>query len=587
MFIFLFLYTICFLDMTGKIPFIIACFIFILTAVFPADGQKAGYSDEALLAEAVTKYDSGDMGGAHKILKELIERDPGNDAALYYMGLVRYAYGNVKGAESSIKQAIAIDPDNFWYPCRLAMLYVNTERAELAVSIYERLLKDFPAKTDLYYTLIDLYVRLGRYEDALSTLSLIETVFGETDMTAYARFDLCRMAGRPQDGYRYLKAYNAQHASVQISTLLGDYYISRYDKDSAMVMYKEALGLEENYAPALLGLASIYRHDGDYGEYFECVDRFLSDPYVPTDTKSRYINEAFSPNDPYFLEAFKTEIDSLMADVLSSNPGDTLVTASVAYYYFFTRRTDRALELFKENTDLSPDSRGTWSDYLVALYALQDWPAFYEVSAQAAERFAADPYFIEQRGIACMMLEDYDEALERFESLVAIMPDDTAAVAGSYAIMGDIYHQMGETKAGNSCYEKSLRFDPDNPVVLNNYAYFLSMTGKNLRKAAEMGRKCVDAEPDNPTYLDTYGWILHLMGRSYEAKDLFRHAMLYGGRENAVILDHYAEILYSLGDKDMAMHYWGMALEKDALSAPAERIPGLKDKVAYYKSIDE
>lgn len=113
------------------------------------------------------------------------------------------------------------------------------------------------------------------------------------------------------------------------------------------------------------------------------------------------------------------------------------------------------------------------------------------------------------------------------------------------------------------------------------------MTGKSLKKAAGMGKKCVDAEPDNPTYIDTYAWILHLLGRSYEAKDLFRHAMLYGGRESAVILDHYAEVLYSLGDKDLAFLYWGQAIDRDRLSDEKDRIPGLEEKVRGYKSADK
>ena len=215
---------------------------------------------------------------------------------------------------------------------------------------------------------------------------------------------------------------------------------------------------------------------------------------------------------------------------------------------------------------------------------MQKWPEYYAASDKAAERFAGEPYFVEQRGIACIMVKDYDGALAQFNRLLSLVPDDTSAVSGCYAIIGDIYHERGNPKQGNRYYEKVLKLDPDNLPVLNNYAYYLSLQGQNLKRASEMGKKCVDAEPDNPTYLDTYGWILHLLGRSYEARDLFRHAMLYGGRESAVILDHYAEILYSLGDKDLAFLYWNQAIEKNAAAAPSEKIEGLEEKVSRYKS---
>lgn len=580
----LFLYNDKIFLMKRKTVFVIITVCLSFGAVFGAAGQEKGYNDESMLAEAVNKFNNKDFAGAHRILGRLMEKDPENDAAFYYMGLVRFALGNESGAEAALKKAVSIDPGNFWYKYRLAVLYAKTGRPELTISMYERLLEDFPKKTELYYTLIDLYMQENRYDDALSTLLQIETVFGETDMTAYARFDLLRMTGKADEGYRHLKRYNASHASPQISSLLGDYYLSRYDKDSAMIMYEEALSLESDYAPALLNIAGIYRMDSNYDDYFDCIERFISDPYIDSQMKGRYLNDAFSPKDPYFLEAFRPQIDSLMETALAVNANDTLMNMSVAYYYFFTGRSDRAMGLFKENVSMFPDSKGAWGNYLSALYSLQKWPEYYAASDKAAERFAGEPYFVEQRGIACIMVKDYDGALAQFDRLLSLVPDDTSAVSGCYAIIGDIYHERGNPKQGNRYYEKVLRLDPDNLPVLNNYAYYLSLQGKNLKRASEMGKKCVDAEPDNPTYLDTYGWILHLLGRSYEARDLFRHAMLYGGRESAVILDHYAEILYSLGDKDLAFLYWNQAIEKNAAAAPSEKIEGLEEKVSRHKS---
>ena len=108
-----------------------------------------------------------------------------------------------------------------------------------------------------------------------------------------------------------------------------------------------------------------------------------------------------------------------------------------------------------------------------------------------------------------------------------------------------------------------MKINSDYVYVLNNYAYYLSMEGKQLKKALAMSKKTIDAEPDNATYLDTYGWILFLMGKPEEAKPHFKHAMLYGGKESVVILDHYAEVLFALGEYDRAMVYWNQALRKN------------------------
>ena len=76
-----------------------------------------------------------------------------------------------------------------------------------------------------------------------------------------------------------------------------------------------------------------------------------------------------------------------------------------------------------------------------------------------------------------------------------------------------MHHLLGDTKSAYKAYDKALKIDPSYAPVLNNYAYYLSEEGKQLKKARSMSKKTIEAEPDNATYLDTYGWILHLLGK--------------------------------------------------------------------------
>jgi tetratricopeptide (TPR) repeat protein len=124
-----------------------------------------------------------------------------------------------------------------------------------------------------------------------------------------------------------------------------------------------------------------------------------------------------------------------------------------------------------------------------------------------------------------------------------------------------------------------LKINPDYVYALNNYAYYLSLEGKNLKKAYQMSKRTVEAEPDNATYLDTFGWILFLQGKALEAKPFFKKAMLYGGKESAVIMDHYAEVLYALKEYDLAFVYWNMAKNKNTDG----EIPDLDEKIAERK----
>ena len=173
---------------------------------------------------------------------------------------------------------------------------------------------------------------------------------------------------------------------------------------------------------------------------------------------------------------------------------------------------------------------------------------------------------------------EYGKVLEICEKVLEVAPADSSKTLRAWSTMGDVYYKLGDSKKAFKAYGKALKVNPDYVYVLNNYAYYLSVEGRKLKKACDMSYKTVIAEPDNATYLDTYAWILHLQGKDDAAKLFFKKAMLYGGKESAVILDHYAEVLYALKEYDVAFIYWNMALQKDDGD-----LPGLKEKVLARK----
>jgi tetratricopeptide (TPR) repeat protein len=125
-------------------------------------------------------------------------------------------------------------------------------------------------------------------------------------------------------------------------------------------------------------------------------------------------------------------------------------------------------------------------------------------------------------------------------------------------------------------YDSALVYNPDNIGVLNNYAYFLSLTRENLDKAEEMSYRTVKAEPKNDTYLDTYAWILFEKGRYTEARIYIDEAMKNGGENSATIVEHCGDIYYMLGLKDEALAFWKQAAAMEHDSKTLEKKIRLK-----------
>ena len=110
-------------------------------------------------------------------------------------------------------------------------------------------------------------------------------------------------------------------------------------------------------------------------------------------------------------------------------------------------------------------------------------------------------------------------------------------------------------------YDEALKYNDNNIVVLNNYAYFLSLDKKDLKKAERMSAQCIKLEPDNATYLDTYAWIFFVQGNYTLAKIYIESALEKDNTKSAELVDHYGDILYMTGDKDKAVEQWKKARE--------------------------
>lgn len=545
----------------------------------PVQAQRKESIQENLIVSAVQNYNEGNYDAANATLTHILEKDPSNDAAWYYSALISLANNDIALAEDFLKHALEIDPDNFWYRYRLAGIYAVTSRNELTVEIYEKLLEDFPKKSDLYFDLAELYSAQNEFEKALHTLDEIEAVFGVTESIAVYRFNLLRRMNRMPEAFASLEEYNKKYSSPYILSTLADYQISMYNDSTALAYYNEALDLAPDFTPALLGKAEVLRMTRRYGEYFDILGQYVSSPDASPEGKCEYLMAVVQRTDPKFVRTFIPQLDSAMTKLMLVHPTDSSALQTAGTYYYATGRLDMAKTCFELNAIVYPESFSANASLVEFLMYAEMWEDLSRQGRRAFERFPDETAFIEMAGVGDYNLDDYEKVLQTCEIVLEMAPKDSSKTLRSWSTMGDIYFQLGDKKKAYSAYEKALKINPLYVYVLNNYAYYLSLEGKNLKKAHMMSSKAVELEPDNATYLDTFGWILHLMGKNVEAKQMFKRAMLYGGKDSSVILDHYAEVLFALKEYDLAFAYWNMAKQKNNRD-----IPDLDERISKRKA---
>lgn len=547
-----------------------ALFLLVSQLSFSQNQIVQEITPEEYYLEGVRYYNEAKFENGRELLSKAIEQDPDNDAAYYYLGLTYLHLQDPQACEAYLLKAQEKDPDNFWYKVRLAQFYAESNDLPKAIAIYEEIAQSYPKKHSIYYDIIDLYTSNQQFDKALETLDKIETLKGENEVTGEVRYDLLIRQRDYQGALEHLTDYYTKYPTPRVALVLGDLNKSMYKDTLAIHYYHEALNMEPHYAPAHLGLAEVYRTNMRFPEYFENINQFLLSPDMNADLKSRYLKEvAISP---HFVRQYMDEIDAMVNNVVNTHPEDTAALYMAGAYYIQTGRDTLGSLLFKGAVESHPEDYRANIEYTSLLYYMKDWGSLAEQVERSLHYFPEDISLQEILPVAYWQNGEIDKAISHYEGIIKKLPPRDTTLYRYYSSLGDLYHEKGNHKRSNKYYEKALKINPDYNPVLNNYAYYLCLEGKNLKKAAKMSKKTILTEPDNPTYLDTYAWILFQMGEYLEAKVHIKRAMIYGGNEDPILLDHYAEILFALKEYDLAFIYWEQADKKDPSLGIADKI---------------
>ena len=96
-----------------------------------------------------------------------------------------------------------------------------------------------------------------------------------------------------------------------------------------------------------------------------------------------------------------------------------------------------------------------------------------------------------------------------------------------------VYSEAGIPDKAEENYRKALSLLPDNPEFLNNLAWFLIDSDRNITEGLEIVEKALNLEPGNYSYLDCKGWGLYKLGKTKEALEFIEQSW-----EQKPIYDH-------------------------------------------------
>lgn len=527
--------------------------------------------------EAIRLKQAGDYDVAFDLLQHSLAINPHDASALYELAQYYLYLKQPERAEAALEQSVAAAPDNYWFAQALSQIYLQQNEADKATALLEDMVERFSTRLDPLYSLLEIYNRQEDYDRVLDVLNQIEQRTGKNEQLSLEKFRIYLRKGDNKRAFGEMENLVAEYPKdLRYRVVLGDVYLQNGKKDEARDIYQQVLAEEPDNAMAMYSLAGYYEETGQDSLYQQQLDSLLLNRKVTTDVKSNVMRQLIIRNEQAGGDSLR--IITLFDRIMQQDPDEPDLPMLYAQYLLSKGMNQQSLPVFKRVLDIDPTNTAARMTLLGEAVRQKDYKGIVNLCEAGIE---SNPDMLEFYYYLAFgyIQEDNrtDDVLSTCQKALAHVTSESKkeVVSEFYAIMGDTYHTKGMTEQAFAAYDSALVYNPDNIVVLNNYAYYLSLERRDLDRAEEMSYRTVKAEPGNATYLDTYAWVLFEKGNYAEARLYIDDAMKNGGGESSGVAEHCGDIYYMTGDVDGALKYWkqawDMGIRTDVLKEKIEK----------------
>ena len=510
-----------------------------------------------------------DTEGAIRNFEQALRFMPNDDASMFELSEQYYNAGRIEEAFQMIQKAVKIDPENKWYQMRLGLFYRNLDQYDDFIKLYEKLTKQYPEDLDMLSELIEAYLVTENYGKALEKMDLLEQNVGANEIINEQRLNVYKRQGNNKKVISELEKLIAQNPeNVRYYGMLAQVYAEMGKDKEALKLYEKIKEVNPSEPYINISLMEFYEKIGDQEKAFKELLAAIRNKNLDLATKANIWDYWMGKNEK------SNQIDEQARQCgeafMETHPDNKLGYLILGSYYMTKQNSVKSKELSLKTLALDSTDFYSWQNLIVSESRLEDNEAVRDHAIAALKYYPMQPVFYWYAGVANAVLDNNEDAVIYLEK-GRRYTSDKMQMSEFDAFLGDIYHQQGEDTKAFDAYDRTLRNNPDNALVLNNYAYYLSLRGERLEEALEMAIRANELEPDNVYYTDTYAWVLYKLGRYKEAEKMMKKCLGLEKDPSGANLEHYGDILFKLGKTDEAKTYWNKAKQAGGYSNDLER----------------
>lgn len=478
-----------------------------------------------------------------------------NSAGIHFaLSRVYYKLLRYQDALLEIHYALKLSPDNIEYLNHLAKIYYALKNYNEVIKTYETIIKIDSFNVTALYSLGRIYEESNQPSKAVTYYEKVIDEYG-FDIEVLRRMYTIYLGFKDyQKCIEILKyALLLDPYNQYFKQMLADVYTLVNDNEAAIKIYEDLLRLNPTDKNIKTELVKAYFKLNEIDKGFKNFARTLDKDSLSYSEKLQIAELYYSLiQQDKSVEAIARNIFIYLQNQYPYEALPYLYSGVLDISYSFPNAKqyfDKAIQLSDTNKEICLQIINT---YFNANYNSEALLLLDKIYYKYSDDFNTNYLYglvLQRSGKVLESLSYYLKALEKEPDNIPLL--STIAM---------VYNTLKRYDESDEIHERALEIDPDNALILNNYAYNLSVRGVNLVKALGMAKRAVEKEPNSASFLDTFGWVLYKVKDFINAKIYIEKSLLINPK-NWVVLDHYGDVLSALGYQEEAKEAWIKALE--------------------------
>ncbi len=508
--------------------------------------------------EATKLYLFGSYAQAVNLYNECLKINPKSSAIHYQLAKVYRLVGENDLATEHAKMAVENSPDNKWYLEELATNYQLAQKFDSAILVYQKLLAANENDFGVVYMVASLYEQTGKYKEALEYISRIEGRLGASKETAVSKSRIFQSMHQEQLAMEQLrKALVLTEYDYSILGMMAEYFRENNKPDSASIYYEKIYPGHTTDPLVVFSYAEFLMEQKKSDQAKVVLLDAMHESGMDMMAKARYLMKIIQ--DEGLFNIMKPILDTVNHEFYFSYRDDLRAMSVFADVEIRLEKYDDAAQALKRIIRQDSKNYPAIEQLIYCVNASESTDSVLKYTKIAMDIFPDRPLAYLFGGSAWYQKKLYSQSIETLEKGITLSNNEDLNIE-FYSLLAECYQRISNYENSEKYFNKALAIDSNNLGIRNNYAYYLAIRKKDLKKAKDLSKVTIKAEPYNATYLDTYGWILFQMGKVRSAKRYIALALQKGGHNNSEILLHYGDILHELNRNEEAIAAWGKAM---------------------------